>query len=473
MSGGTGTHPTLPEPIVIIGAGVAGLVLADRLSEAGLSPVLIECEDRIGGLARSFRYANRAVFDIGPHRFHTDDPAVQAYIEKTLGDDLVTIDRDSRLYLNGKYLPWPITLKNIAALPPAMMARAGFDLLFPRKAANESFEDYIIERYGRTLYRRFFKPYTEKFLDYRCSNLHRDWAEAGINRATIDKRIKTSSLGALIKSVLFSKNPHTKFLYPRTGGCGTFCDVLASKVEARGGRILTGTQVRKFDVDPEGRIRALTTSSGEEVPLGHVFWSGALDALRALGPAPETVPRIHYVSTVIYNYLISGRTGRGFQWCYYGDSDMEVNRISFPRNFHPGNVPEGKEGLCVEVTCTEDSKYWGDPFRYDCVIETFLLRAGFLGSLDHVDDLHVERIRRTYPLYSLNYPRKLAALFRWVNATWSNLTLIGRTGRFWYNNMDHSIAASLRVADLFLADHDRGGLRRGDAYAAEDRRLEG
>jgi protoporphyrinogen oxidase len=459
--------------VVIIGAGIAGLTLADRLSGAGLRPILIECEDRIGGLARSFPYPNGAVFDIGPHRFHTDDPVVRAYIEATLGDNLITIDRDSQLFLFGKYLPWPITLKNVLALPPRMMVRAALDLVFPRKASSESFEDYIIENYGRTLYRTFFKPYTEKFLDYTCSNLHRDWAEAGINRATIDKRVKTSSLGALIKSVLFSKNPHTKFLYPKTGGCGAFCDVLAAKIEARGGRILTGTQVREFLVEPQGRIRGIVTSSGEEILLDHVFWSGALDALRGLGRDLEEVPRVHYVSTVLFNYLVSGRIDRGFQWCYYGDADMEVNRISVPRNFNPGNVPEGKEGLCVEVTCNEDSKYWRDPFRYDCVIETFMLRAGLLKSLDHVEDVHVERIRRTYPLYSLNYPRKITALFRWVNETWPNLTLIGRTGRFWYNNMDHSIAASLRVADLFLADYGRGRLARGDAYAAEDRRLEG
>jgi len=177
--------------VVIVGAGVAGLVLADRLSEAGVRTVLIEVEAGVGGLARSFRYPNSTVFDIGPHRFHTDDPRVQAYIEALLGGNIVTIDRTSQLYLFGKYLPWPITLKNVLALPPPMMVRAGLDLLFPRRARTDSFEDYIIANYGRTLYRAFFKPYTEKFLDYSCSNLHRDWAEAGINRATIDKQIKT------------------------------------------------------------------------------------------------------------------------------------------------------------------------------------------------------------------------------------------------------------------------------------------
>jgi len=459
--------------VIIVGAGVAGLTLADRLSEAGIRPVLVECEDRVGGLARSFRYPNNAVFDIGPHRFHTDDPAVHTYIETTLGDNIITIDRDSQLYLFGKYLPWPITLKNVLALPPWMLIQTGLDLLVPRKAHTESFEDYIIEKYGRTLFRAFFKPYTEKFLDYTCSNLHRDWAEAGINRATIDKQVKTSSLGALIKSVLFVKNPQTKFLYPKTGGVGAFCDVLAEKVKARGGRILVSSQIEEFNLENGGRIRGVVTSSGEEIPADYVFWSGALDALRALGRAPESVPRLHYVATVLFNYLVSGRIPHKFQWCYFGDADMEVDRISVPRNFNPDIVPPGKEGLCIEVTCTEDSRWWTDPSRFDCVIESFMLHAGLMKSLDHVEDVHVERIRRTYPLYTLNYPRKLRAMFRWVNESWSNLALIGRTGRFWYNNMDHSIAASLQVADGFLADYQQGRLGRGPKYAAEDRHLGG
>ncbi len=457
--------------VVIVGAGVAGLTLADRLSEAGVRTILVEGEGRVGGLARSFRYPNKAIFDIGPHRFHTDDPRVQQYIETTLSGNVITIDRNSQLFLFGKYLPWPMTLKNVLALPLPAMARVGLDLVFPRKARNESFEDYIVEKYGRTLYRAFFKPYTEKFLDYTCSNLHRDWAEAGINRATIDKQVKTGSLGALIKSILFDKSPRTKFLYPKEGGIQSFCDALADKVRARGGRLLLSTQVQGFAAEKDGRIRSVIAATGEEFAADHVFWSGGLDDLCALGSTPEYVPHLHYISTVIFNYLVTDPLAQGFQWCYFGDSGMEVDRISAPRNFSPGNVPPGKEGLCIEAACTENSAAWEDPHRFDCVIETFLLRAKLLRSLDHVEDVHVERIRRTYPLYSLNYPRKLAAVFRWVNETWPNLALIGRTGRFWYNNMDHSIAASLKVADRYLEHSGKGIPVRGDLLAVEDRRL--
>ena len=457
--------------VVIVGAGVAGLTLADRLSAAGVRVILIECEDHVGGLARSFHYGNGATFDIGPHRFHTDDPRVQRYIEETLGDNVISIDRNSQLFLFGKYLPWPMTLRNVLALPPHMLARAGLDMLLPRKARTESFEDYIVEKYGRTLYQAFFKPYTEKFMEYTCSNLHRDWAASGINRATIDKQVKTNSLTALIRSVLFSKNPHTRFLYPKTGGIGAFCDVLAEKVKARGGRLLLSTQVTEFVAASNGQIISVVTAAGEELPADYVFWSGALDALCAAGKSPPSVPRMPYISTVLYNYLVSGHISQGFQLCYFGDADMEVDRISVPRNFNPDTVPPGKEALCIEVTCAEDSATWNEPSRYDCVIETFMLHAKLIKSLDSIEDVHVERVRRTYPLYALNYPRKLRATFRWVGEAWKNLALLGRTGRFWYNNMDHSIAASIEVADRYLRDLNKGALGASDAYSVEDRHL--
>ena len=76
--------------IIVVGAGVAGLTLASKLSEHGINTVIIECEDHVGGLAYSYKYDNGAVFDIGPHRFHTDDLKVKNFIEDTLADNLIT-----------------------------------------------------------------------------------------------------------------------------------------------------------------------------------------------------------------------------------------------------------------------------------------------------------------------------------------------------------------------------------------------
>lgn len=215
------------------------------------------------------------------------------------------------------------------------------------------------------------------------------------------------------------------------------------------------------------------TDAGEELPADHVFWSGSFSDLRDLGRAPESVPRLHYMSTIFFNYLIRHPIPPDFQWCYFGSRQMEVSRVCVPRNFNPRLVPEGKETLCVELSCSEESEAWRNPARLDCVIETFLRRTGLLKSLDAVEEYHVERVHETYPLYVLNCPRKLRGVFDWVRGAFENLTLIGRTGRFWCNNMDHAIAASLVTGQRFLEDFEKGVLRPGETYAAEDRYLTG
>ncbi len=456
--------------VAVIGAGLAGLTLASRLCGQGIGCVVIEREHVVGGLAKSFDYGNGATFDVGPHRFHTDNAEVLRFIKETLEDDLLWIDRNSQLHLFNQYIPWPITLRSVLSLPPRFLAGATLDLAFRPKARTDSFEDYVIERYGRTLYSVFFKPYTERFLDYSCSNLHRDWAQTGISRATIDRKLDTSSLFSVLRSVLAGEKVDTKFIYPKSGGIGVFAENLRRNIENRGGRILLGNEVARFDLN-ERNIRAVITRNGEEFPVEHVFWSGSLDSLRTLGPAPGTLARLHYMSSILYNYVTKHRIEQGFQWCYFGMSDAAIDRISVPRNFNPRLAPDGREALCVEVSCSEESETWRDPSRLDCIVETTLLRSGLLKSLDDIESYRIEHVRETYPIYTLNYPRKLRATFDWVRNTWRNLTLLGRTARFWYNNMDHSIAASLATAGRFAEDYERGVLRDGEIYGAEDRYL--
>jgi protoporphyrinogen oxidase len=458
--------------VVIVGAGVAGLTLAHKLLASGIDTVVIEREESVGGLARSFTYSNGSIFDIGPHRFHTDDSNVQNFIAEILAEDLIFIDRNSQLFIYGKYLPWPITLKSVLSLPPKLLIMSAVDMLFPKKAKTESFEDYIIEKYGKTLFKVFFKPYTEKFVNYTASNIHSDWASTGINRATIDKKVDTSSLISLFKSTLFAKSPNTKFIYPKSGGMGVFCSKLSDIITSKGGQILLSSQITKFLKNNKNKITSVVTDSGDEIPADHIFWSGSLEALAGVGEAPSQLPKVHYMSSLFFNYLTNHQISQGFQWCYFGNRDMAVNRISVPRNFNPICIPEGKEGLCIEVCCKKDSEIWNDPALHDCVVETFLLKAGLLETLNSVEEFYVEKISETYPMYTLNYPRKLGKVFKWVDNTLQNVTLLGRTGRFWYNNMDHSISASLEVAKRFISDFEKNDLKKGNAYSVEDRYLE-
>ena len=72
-----------------------------------------------------------------------------------------------------------------------------------------------------------------------------------------------------------------------------------------------------------------------------------------------------------------------------------------------------------------------------------------IGAASDIERVHVERVPYTYPIYKLNYMQELTRNLRELGQ-YSNLLLAGRCGRFWYNNMDHSIGQGLTMADKVL-----------------------
>jgi len=74
------------------------------------------------------------------------------------------------------------------------------------------------------------------------------------------------------------------------------------------------------------------------------------------------------------------------------------------------------------------------------------VRTGTIDRADQVRQVHIERVPFTYPIYKINYLGELTRNLRELGR-FTNLLLAGRCGRFWYNNMDHSIGQGLTMAD--------------------------
>ncbi|RJQ19456.1 MAG: FAD-dependent oxidoreductase [Nitrospiraceae bacterium] len=439
--------------IVIAGAGIAGLTLAYKLLEAGVTTpvILVEKENKVGGLARSFTYHHNSdtfVFDIGPHRYHSDDKAVMDFVLKILGDDHIEIGRASSVWMYDHYHNWPLRINTVFKLPFWLMCKSTLDMLIKKKAKSESFEDFIIEKYGKSLYMVFFKPYTEKFLKYDCSQLHSDWAKTGINRAVIDKRVKADSLIDVVRSTLIPKPVDTKFIYPKSGGNDVFCLYLEQKIREMGGRILLSSQITSIDAKGKD-IESVIVNDSEKIDVKNMFWSAPIPVLLNLLHLDDKLPKLEYLGLVLANYLIDAPPEQMFQWCYFGTEKSPVSRISIPTMFNPSLTPQGKSGLCVELTCMEGDGIWKHPERMDVVIEDFLVDARVVARFNDFIDVKFERIPNAYPIYTLNYPRKLGLIFNALH-NFRNLLNFGRTGSFWYNNQDHSIAQAMEIADYYM-----------------------
>jgi protoporphyrinogen oxidase len=434
------------QDFVIVGAGVAGLTFAHSVLGQGKSARVVERNDHVGGLARSFRYGD-FIFDVGPKRFHTEDPEVLAFLLSILGEDYLVVDRSSAVHLFGRYFPWPLDQRALFRLPFRVMLSAGLDLLRRKPPADEnSFTEYTRSRYGDTLYRLFFKPYTEKFLQIPCESVHVDWAKTGINRAVIDKRVKSDSLFDLVRNVLVPRPVVTEFIYPSRGGFGTFCEKLAEAVGSRGGEVLLENTVTAIETSGD-RVEEVALADGTRIRPGHLVWSGNLVALaRLLGKEP---PPIRYLSTVLYNVEVEAAVLQRQQWIYYGGRDTLLSRISITTEMAPYMAPAGKTGLCVEVTGFEGEGAWKDPEALVPQILSDLVRLKLVASERDFGAVHIERVRDTYPIYDLRYKESFALASRMVKP-FKNLKLLGRTGAYWYNNSDHSMKMSLHLARHLL-----------------------
>jgi protoporphyrinogen oxidase len=440
--------------VTIVGAGVAGLTIGCQLAEGGFDVTVIERNDVVGGLGRSFHYGDFH-FDVGPHRFHTDNPRVAAFIRQVLGNEVLEIPRKSGVRMFGRFHEWPLRPGILLAMPISLMLRGARDLLFRERLPGDSFEADVVNKYGRTLYEIFFKPYTEKFLFTSPPGLHRDWARAGVNRAVIDKRASADTLWSLLRNTLLPRPVETTFLYPPTG-VGRFSERAAEAIRARGGRVLLGRPVTGLEAR-DTRITGVV-AGGERTACENLVWTGPITIVnRLLGI--EGID-LEYLATIFYNFEIGRPVKHDYQWTYYGGDEI-FSRVSAPVVFAASTAPEGKSGLCVEFTCREGDERWVNAERYVERIIADMVRTETIDSAADIERVHVERVPFTYPIYKINYLGELTRNLRELGR-YRNLLLAGRCGRFWYNNMDHSIGQGLTMADRIIRGQALSEIDSGD-----------
>ncbi len=427
--------------IVIAGAGIAGLTLAYELCKAGRDVTVIEKENVVGGLARSFTYKNGYTFDAGPHRFYTELPAVLQLIHEVLEEDILTMPRKSGVRMFDRYFEWPLGFMDLFRMPLRDCLAVAVDMFMKKRREGESFEDYILSAYGKTLYEIFFKPYTEKFLGLPCGDISKHWALTGIDRAVIDSSIKVNNLYSLARS-FFSPQPPLQFIYPESGGIGVFSEKLRKKIQMLGGRVILGEAVSGVSCNSDGCISKVT-ADGVDYNCDTLVWSAPIPELTAL--LGVAAPALSYLSLVIYNFMIAAVIKPTYQWCYFGAEDVPFNRISYPTLFNPALAPAGEVGICVEVTCRKGEAVWQNPETMTERIVESMIANGVIRSKEEICGCRIERVGGAYPIYTLDYAEKLDISLALLHQ-FTGLELLGRTGRFWYNNMDHSIEDALELS---------------------------
>jgi UDP-galactopyranose mutase len=186
---------------VIVGAGFAGSVLAERLArDFGKRVLIIDRRSHIGGNAYDhFDDAGVLVHRYGPHIFHTNSREIFEYLSQFT---------EWRLYqhqvlasVDGQLLPIPINLDTINALYGLNLnSRQAEDFLSSvaeKREVIRTSEDVVISRVGTELYQKFFRNYTRKQWGLDPSELDAQVAGRVPVRTNRDRRYFTDSYQAM------------------------------------------------------------------------------------------------------------------------------------------------------------------------------------------------------------------------------------------------------------------------------------
>lgn len=449
---------------VIVGAGPSGLTLSYKLLQAGKSVTIIERDKRVGGLAKSFEYEGN-IFDLGPKRFHTDDSKVTEFIDSVM--DLNIIGRSTLVCFFNRYLDWPLRRRDLLRLPINISIKSGLDILNKVPPQDKtSFKQFIESKYGQTLYKTFFEPYTSKFLRWDPKDLHSDWATTGINRAVIDEEVNqtTDSTLSIVKSLLLPAKVDTKFKYPSKGGFGGFFDILFAKCqEFPSFKVFLNSTLSSIDNKGFNDQDIIVKVNQKEISTKKLIWTGNVNDLNKIitnvSGESKKVPKMHYLNTRFVNFTIKESTisKNKAQWIYISDGSLMTSRITCMKEFNPNTCNSGYYNLICEVTESQDSKKEDrlNKTKLGLKVIDELQNINFIKGQSGIEDFKVEDISDTYPIYSKNYKEKFGLTVRNIKGYSKNIHLLGRSGSFWYNNSDHSIRQALDASKFLLGKIDK------------------
>ena len=248
--------------VVIVGGGPAGLTAAYELTKHNLHPIVLEKLDKVGGIARTENYKDFH-FDMGGHRFFTKSEEVNEMWHEILGDDFLLRPRLSRIFYNQKFFHYP--LKPFNALAGLGLWQSIQILLsylkwqvFPYRT-EDTFDEWVTNRFGKKLFMTFFKSYTEKVWGISTSELKAEWAAQRIK----DLSLKTTVINMFYKNSKTIKTLIEEFHYPRRGP-GMLWNKVKCEVERRGGRVHLESEVIQFNRNGNKIESVVVSSNGNE-----------------------------------------------------------------------------------------------------------------------------------------------------------------------------------------------------------------
>lgn len=427
------------DPIVILGAGLAGLSAAYHLRKKPY--VLIEREKEVGGTARSFK-VGKYTFDFTGHLLHLHTPYTKKLIRKLLHNRFYTCVRKAFIFSNSVRTPYPFQASTYG-LPDNVIddcVLGVFDCHINGEKKNVSnFLEWSRATFGEGISHHFMQPYNEKLYQTSATQMTSDWCGAFVPTPRLEDVI----CGALeTQEKLFGYN--STFLYPKKGGIQALAQAMGNHLK----NISLATSFHKI----LWREKKVVLKSGVVLNYSQLVNTIPMDQLlKTMRPLPKAIQaaamKLKSAGVLCLNLGVRRKKISDASWIYFPEKKYIFYRVGFPMNFTPHAVPKGCSSMYVEIPLRDVE---GMPKR-KILKETLkgLVEANILKKTDKIDVVQFLPISHAYVIYNQDRVRALSSIFKFLQK--NKIQSIGRYGAWKYSFMEEAILDGKKAAENILA----------------------
>lgn len=399
---------------LILGAGPAGLTVANKLKQKGVDDfLLLEKEREAGGLCRS-GIVDGAAFDIGGgHFLDVRCPEVNKFLFSFMPEEeWILFERDSRIEINGRQIShpieaniWQMELKDQVAYLKSI-AVAGCN---QGKEKPEAFIEWIYWKLGERIAEDYMIPYNQKMFGGELDQLGTYWLEKLPNVS-----FEETLLSCLEKKAYGTQPGHAQFYYPKAYGYGELWRRMAEKL---GDRLRCEACVEMLDMESE--IKKVKTADGSEYEADIVINTAPWTAFRKIKGMPieikESIGKLKH--SAIETRYYDQEPDTEAQWIYYPDPELAYHRILVRSSFCAGARGYWTETNAERISLLPDTA--GDHFRY--------------------------MNEYAYPLNTIGKPQIMENLLKWCGE--KNVIGLGRWGEWQHYNSDTTVEKAMKLAE--------------------------
>lgn len=443
------TEPDRRLPVVVIGAGIAGLTAASDLTRRGIPTQVFEASGEIAGLSKSFRDDEGFTYDFGAH-FLTNRLAAALGIT----DSCEVVSRyGETVYINGKTYSFPFGL-----LRSPRFALSALASRIQRSPAAASAADYYRQEYGSRLSERVAIPLLEAWSGVQASDLAVSVIPPQAERGAwhvMKLRLASRLTGRAVANGYSrekAENPNVWHVYP-SGGVAALCERLSIDLKDR---ILLQSRVEKILVEHDAVVGVRV--NGRDVAASAVVSTAPVHILPKLIEGSrklDYLTKFRYRPMTLVNMKFVGRPMLPHVVTWVPDNHIPFFRLTEVPQSVPWLAPPGMTMITADIGCEVGDEIWeaDDETLGQKVLEG--IDEMFPGARSRYRGCRVLRTPIGYPVYLSRYEDERKSMSAGLEI--DGLYSIGRNGEFAHILMEDVYWRTLekvRRLRSWLAEHE-------------------